>query len=336
MWQGEKNMESGSNSSAASLRAVARRLGISIMTLYRVLNDVPTVRPETARRVLEELNRCGCYAHRRTRKQQIVFDVADHFYLRGLGLRLMNKVSGENSCILTEHRKNPEHFFNAAAESDVAVFFSIPEDDLIRKVRGENPNLYTVTITTRSCADVTITADNTRGGELAARHLHGNGHRHIAIHLCEEQPTRMERYKSFFAELKALDPGSRIDTVRQPAGTGVAEAFRRYFDEVDVMPTALFFVAGGYAQAFWNEVAEPGPERYRELSIMSYDRPEDIFDDTRSLHPFDRIEFSAQDILDWVEYYVTTRPVLRTRSPIHTNIDVRLVKAGSVKNLNRA
>ena len=43
------------------------------------------------------------------------------------------------------------------------------ETDEIRKIKAENPELYTITLTTESCADVTITPDNKLGGELAAR-----------------------------------------------------------------------------------------------------------------------------------------------------------------------
>ena len=329
-------MKKEPNPNDVSLRAVARRLDISIMTLYRVLNNVPTVKPATCRRVLEELNRCGYYAHRPTRRRQAVLDFTQHYYLEGLGQRLLHSLSGKNcSCVCTDHRRNPEPFFNAAAESDVAVFFSIPDDEIIRKTREVNPNIYTVTVTTRSSADVTVTADNTRGGELAARHLHAAGHRHVAVHLAEEQPTRLERYKSFYAELKLLDPACRIDVIAEESGSSTAAACRSYLDAVDVMPTVIFFVAGGYAQSFWDDVVRPEPERFGELSIMSYDRPEDLFGGDAKFHPFDRIEFVPQDILDWVEYYVTTRPVLQTRSPIHTNVAVRLVRAGSVRTVSR-
>ena len=47
-------MKKEPNPNDVSLRAVARRLDISIMTLYRVLNNVPTVKPATCRRVASD------------------------------------------------------------------------------------------------------------------------------------------------------------------------------------------------------------------------------------------------------------------------------------------
>ena len=40
-----------------NFREIARELRISVMTLYRVLNNEPSVRPETRKRVTEALNR---------------------------------------------------------------------------------------------------------------------------------------------------------------------------------------------------------------------------------------------------------------------------------------
>ena len=46
-----------------NMRQLARDLGISIMTLYRVLNNEPTVRPATRKRVIDALNKRGYYAN---------------------------------------------------------------------------------------------------------------------------------------------------------------------------------------------------------------------------------------------------------------------------------
>lgn len=68
---------------------------------------------------------------------------------------------------------------------------------------------------------------------------------------------------------------------------------------------------------------------------MSYDRPEDIFDEKTQFQSFDRIEFQRQHILDWAEYYITNRPMMKKRSPVHTSVGVTLVTAGSIKKKER-
>jgi DNA-binding LacI/PurR family transcriptional regulator len=328
-------MEPRSGNLKTNFRGIARELDISAMTLYRVLNNSPLVRRETRVRVIDALNRHGYYTHKPHKSIKTLFDFTDHEYLTYYGKQLMRNISRlGHVCFSADHRKNRRAFLDAAAECDAAVFVSIPDSKIISEVRRVNPDIYTVTISTKSSADVTISPDNTRGGELAAGHLHANGHRHIAVHLSEKHPTRMERYKAFYAEMKLLDPDCRIDIVTEKLGKDTAEVLRDYFRRAKPAPTALFFLAGAFAEVFFNEFVTKTPERFQNLSIMTFDRPEDL--EYSMLHyNFDRIEFVSRDLLDWAEYYITNRPMMKKRSPVHTSINVRLVTVGSVKNIKK-
>lgn len=46
-----------------NLSELAKELGISSMTLYRVMNNEPAVRPSTKKRVIEALNKKGYNAY---------------------------------------------------------------------------------------------------------------------------------------------------------------------------------------------------------------------------------------------------------------------------------
>ena len=317
-----------------NFRELARSLGISIMTLYRVVNDVPSVRRETRARVIDALNRHGYYTHKPKKNIRVLFDFTDHDYLTYFGTLLKNNISKLNyTCFSTDHRKRPREFLDTAAECEVAVFASIPDEETIQSARKVNPDLYTITLSTKSNADVTLSPDNTRGSELAARHFHAMGHRHIAVHLSERHPTRMERYKGFYAEMKLLDPECRIDMIAETRGKRTVDVLEDYFNTVDPMPTGLFFLAGQFAEIFLTEFLPGRPDFLQNLSIMTFDRPEDL--EFQKLHyNFDRIEFVSRDLLDWAEYYITNRPMVKKRSPIHTTINVHLVKTGSVRKEN--
>ena len=120
---GQKN-----ENSLINFKELARELHVSVMTVYRVLNNESSVRPATRQRVVEALNRYGYYAHKPSRKIRIIFDFSDHAYLQHYGMRLMQRLSHhEFACVATDHRKNPAKFFDAAAESDVIVYCSVPE-----------------------------------------------------------------------------------------------------------------------------------------------------------------------------------------------------------------
>lgn len=317
-----------------NFRELARSLGISVMTLYRVLNNVPTVRSDTRARVVEALNRHGYYTHAPRRESRVLFDFTDHDYLSHYGARLMKRIAALGcTCFAADHRKAPQRFFDLAGECDVAVFASIPDPGTVDLARKANPELYTITLSTSGNADVTLSPDNTRGGELAAEHFHARGHRHIAVHLCERHPTRMERFKGFCAELRWLDPGCRIDPVPERAAENTAAVLREYLSRVDVPPTGLLFLAGEFAENYLLDFLPSAPEPWRKLSVMTFDNPGDL--EFRELHyDFDRVEFASRHLLDWAEYYITNRPMLEKRSPIRTCIDVRLVVTGSVADLS--
>lgn len=316
-----------------NFREIARELEISVMTLYRVVNQAPEVGAATRARVTEALNRHGYFVHRKPRRTRVLFDFCDHPYLRRMGGELIGKLPrNEFCCTSAEHRKAREAFLNAAADSDIVVFCSVPDEAIIAAVRTVNPDVYTIAVTTESSADVTVTPNNKQGGELVARHLHSLGHDHIAVFLSETHPTRMERYKSFRGEMAVQNPDCRIDVIAHFAGETTAEACERYFARIGMLPGVIFFPAGGFAQEFWEQAVQPEPERFRRLGIMSYDRPEELSGHSEEIRRFDRIEFVPREILDWAEYYITNRPMMKKRSPIHTCVNSYLVREGSVPN----
>lgn len=318
-----------------NFREIARGLNISVMTLYRVLNNEPSVSPETRARVTEALNRYGYYTHKPAREIRIIFDFCDHVYLQHYGMQLMQRLSHHDySCIATDHRKNPRKFLDAAAESDIAVYCSVPDNRIIQEAKKNNPDIYQISVYTKCDADIVISSDNNLGGELAAEHLYSMGHRHIAVYLSESHPTRFDRYHSFFAKMKSLDPACRIDCIHEKRGETLPDVCSQYFKTVHPMPTAIFFLTGGSAQTFYLVFLRERQEEFKDLSIMSYDHPENVAQDPEILEKFDRIEFLPQDILDWTEFYIINRPMMKNRTTVHTGIKPYLKIAGSVKKRN--
>ncbi len=320
-----------------NLRRIARQLGVSAMTVYRVINHAPSVREETRKRVLEALNWHGYFVNKRKGIDAIVFDViSGNAYFEKLASTMIDNLERNNPgtrCFRTDHRLRPEEYFNRVAQSDLAVFCSLPESELVEQTRATNPEIYTISLSTENSSDVVITADNIRGGELAAQHLHKLGHSHVAVFLDEMHPNRYIRYKSFFSEFHLLNPHCRIDIIERRGLELPGAVCRAYFARSAPPPSAIFFLVGFHAQRFYRDVVLPEPERFRDLSILSYDRNEDLFTDhPEEVREFDRIEFHPQDMIDWALYYICNRPLMQKASRIRINTHARLQTAGSVKN----
>ena len=121
-------MEPRQGINKVNFRELARELDISVMTLYRVLNNVPSVRPETRRRVIDALNRHGFYALRQTKRIRVIFDFSENQYQQHYGMQLMQRLSSRDySCVITDHRKNLSRFHDASEDIFILVFCSIPE-----------------------------------------------------------------------------------------------------------------------------------------------------------------------------------------------------------------
>ena len=176
---------------------IARELGISVMTIYRVINNAPHVSEKMRAAVISRLNSYGFFSRSSLAHRRILFDFSDHPYLFWLGKKLQKFFPNTTE---SDHRKNSEEFFNAAASADTVVFCSNPSDAVIRKIKAENPELYTITLTTESCADVTITPDNKMMAMAlwGAFFYGGNGISRLAAGWCSSSPA-LGQYSLFIA-----------------------------------------------------------------------------------------------------------------------------------------
>ena len=68
-----------------------------------------------------------------------------------------------------------------------------------------------------------------------------------------------------------------------------------------------------------------------DLSLLGYDKPHS----PEKALIYDRIYFEPEQIVNWAEFFLLNRPVLKTRNPIHVLLDTKLEIHGSVKNIRK-
>ena len=130
-----------------NLSELAKELGISSMTLYRVMNNEPAVRPSTKKRVIEALNKKGYNAYQGQAGGKVVFDFSHNNYLLYFGAQLMQRLSDNGfSIVLTNHRERRIAFLDAAAEAEVVVFCSEPDESIVAEMRKQNPQIYSISL----------------------------------------------------------------------------------------------------------------------------------------------------------------------------------------------
>ncbi len=312
---------------------IAHEVGVSVRTLYRVMNNQGAVSAATRNKVEAALNRHGYLCAGQKESQTILFDIIRNPFIERVGILLMQRLSLRDfRCVLSNHQDQKERFLEAAAQADTVVMCSFPSDQLLEEVRQINADCLIVNLFGGSGGDVAIDPDDCLGGQLAARHLFRHGHRHVGVFTTLDQPNHAERYKSFFAEMMFLDPNSKVELHELVPNTRAEDFWEHYFQKNATLPTGFFCPLGGNADYLPHCAAKFGLRIPEHFSLVGYNRPEER-NFHRPLHSYDTVAFDVEQLAAWGEYYILNRPMLKDRTEIHTLLRPKLEIHGSVRTI---
>ncbi len=271
-----------------TLKDIAAQAGVSIMTVSRVINNVPSrVSEETRRRILSLVNEMGYVPNSSARS------------LSSNSSRLIAIIMGGSSTAL----QYPYHaqmtgsicyYFQTKGYSpllyqvddfqevtgqlrswrvDGAVFLGLFDSDM-KKIQEDHriPLVFTDSYSPmRQITNVGI--DDAKGGELAARYLLAKGHRRFAFvgDSADKSPVirnRLQAFRSVLEEAGVRLPDANILPDR-PDGRTLAALC----DGPDC-PTAFFAAADIVALRLINTLRGIGMEVPRDCSVMGFDNLE--------------------------------------------------------------
>lgn len=325
-----------------NFRKIAEELKLSHMTLYRVINNAGGVKEATRTRVIEALNRHGCYMAEQKKKRTIVFDFDESdrsCYMRDLMFSLIDRVSIHDFvCVTTSHRTDRRKFLQEAEKAEVVVFGPMYEKTLLPVLKDLNPDLLVINLLDDTVGDIAIASDDFQSGKAAAEYLIWNGHtEHVAVtaSLSGEQVKHsfVNRAKGFLIEQRFSAPKCRIDLLDYPLIT--KDDNRKFLDRTfrrwKKLPSAIFCTGSYMADQIFRCCADKGIRIPEDLSLLGYDKP---------LSPgktplYDRIYFEPEQIVNWAEFFLLNRPVLKTSDPIHVLLETKLEIHGTVKNIRK-
>ncbi len=208
---------------APNIRDVARLAGVSYQTVSRVLNDSPSLRPETRQRVLDVIDEIGYRPNQAARAlvtsksqsigvliatraatygvQTMMFAIEAAARDAGYGITVATTQSDDQSV-----RAAIDQLSGQAVEAVVVVAPQVRVFDLLAEVRLRIPCV--LLDSTRRDQVRSIAVDQFEGARLATRHLIGLGHRRI-LHIAGprdwiEAEERMQGY------LRELDDAELI------------------------------------------------------------------------------------------------------------------------------
>ena len=313
-----------------NFREIAKELNISHMTLYRVINKAPNVRAVTRNRVIDALNRHGYHSSSLVGEQTVLFDLdanSKSNYMRNIVSGIMKRLSSQSfRCMITYHGVDRYHFLMECRKADIVVFAPMNGDEIYREVKEVNPDILVLNLLDDMTGDIVINTNDFLGGELAARHLLERGHcEHVLMvrHIAENglHHSFRTRCKSFLAEMLISNPKCRIDILEMSLTEPEKyyRDFARFFRKGKSHPTAIFCPGRFFADQITEFCKRKEPSIPDDVSLIGFDKPKD------SESPvYDRIVFNPEQIINWAEYFITTRPVIKSDSPFHLLLDMAL------------
>lgn len=255
-----------------SISDVAKHLGLSAMTVSRVLSGSTAVSGATRERVEAALRQMGFKKDRiassnaRRRGQAapvfsvvvdaIVEDAAEQdafdFYVRVVLATVRRLEAAGCHLVLSDLTRDPEARMQSVAEADAIIFCTPVGRSVVDRVTRLNPSIVMVSAFHESSGASHVGPDDAAGGRMAAELAGRGGHRHIAL-LTAAHSSYGLRAEAFTSRMHALQPAACIDAIDYPLqrdGVHSDESAIRgrladYWNSG--RRPSLFFAVGGFA-----------------------------------------------------------------------------------------
>lgn len=297
-----------------SIVDVAKKSGLSVVTVSRVLNGAGTVRETNRQKVLDAIKELDYRPNAAARSLAsgktgiiglIVTTLQDSFF--DAVVKELNEVLALHGYFLAISvtpgiGSNENHYLIQEDRVDGLILLSpVEEDNYIVELKRRGIPYVLIDNQQEGNDAYSVTIDNFKGGYTAASHLLELGHTSIA-HLCGQQMFRStrERRSGFLQALqeKGLEPFEIVDgnfEISMGYDTG-----RRWLQE-GRLPTAVFAGDDNIALGLINALMEAGISVPEQVAIVGYDdhyiasqlRPHL----TTLRQPADKIGLAAADML---------------------------------------
>lgn len=323
------------NMKKTTQKEIADKLGLHVRTVSRVLNNADSVKSETRQRVIEELNKYGYFFKTHTKPETVAVDIQSG-YLEKNALLLIEMLSLHDlHFLMTNHKKDLQHFYRTIQNADVVVFCSTPDAEIIEETARLNPDIYRINLFSHGIpgAEVSIEPDNDVLAKRSAKYLAQNGHKNIWIISSEENISVLERTKSFMGEMAVSYPECICRIISGRLNIELGEILEHELEKTSDVPTALYcpgLYLGWHAALVLQKLQYKVPE---EISLLINDLPEE-FSYEMPFKP-DTVYSRISDTLELAQFHILNRLMLKRANSIVASPGTHLQINGSVRNLNK-
>ncbi|WLR51409.1 LacI family DNA-binding transcriptional regulator [Bacillus tianshenii] len=270
---------------------IAKKTGVSVTTVSKVLNDYDDVSQKTKKKILEAVEELGylpnSHARTLTTKKSWTIGVV---FVESLGIGMKHPFF---SAVIESFRKNVEtegydllfasrnignkkksylKHFQYRGVDGVVIVCSTYNDEQVQELI-DNP-LPTVVIDLQSDKSSVVYSDNISGSQLAVEYLYSLGHRKIA-HIAGHPSTYAgeQRQIGFIQAMKDLNlsvPEEYIVDGKYFSRDSGYEAMKKLL-QLNSPPTAIFAAGDNLAIGAIESIRDSGYEVPRDFSIVGFD-----------------------------------------------------------------
>ncbi len=268
-----------------NIRQVAAIAGVSHMTVSRVLNNHPNIRPDTRRRVLEVIeelnyrpnNAARALATQRSRRIGVLLE-ATSAYGPTSALRGVEQAGGEAGYSVTSVTRNEDNSLPLETAIERlkdqgvdAMCVIAPRSTSISALRKLVIGLPVLVVKAEGDPDfMTLSVDQQVGTTLVVDHLVGLGHRAI-LHLAGPRDwlDARSRERAFHARTREL----RLPELPIAVGDWTADFGYDFAKRIKRRPdyTAIFVANDEMALGLLHGLAERGIDVPGDLSVIGFD-----------------------------------------------------------------
>lgn len=278
----------------ATIRDVAGKAGVSIATVSFVLNNHPgeVISEKVKKRVLRVARQLDYHpsaaaaglARKRTHNVGVVVHhpdiLANAFYAEVLE-GIISETMERNYNVMFSYANAPYKKADGLPKmvreknTEGLLFLRDASPRMVRDIDARGIKVVLVDASPAIRSAHSIQSDSRRGGELAAEHLFGLGHRRVAVvGAALERPTVRARVDGFLTKMAEL--GVVLDRKRSllipevQDYQGACDCVREHFG-ADAAPTALFCSNDEIASGALRALGILGLEVPRDVSVVGFD-----------------------------------------------------------------
>ena len=270
-----------------TLRDVAKRAGVSISTVSRVVRGKNIIHPETRKKVMEAVKRLNYYPNNTARamvKKQtytiglIISDISNPFYpplLRGVE-NTINKFG--YSLVLCNTDENPEKekqylkvMLEKRIDGLIVSLASATNTRFLKEFEKRNIPMVCIDRKAGNLKVDTVCVDNVHGAFMAVEHLLKIGHRKIAMVSGIRGITTTEgRVEGYLKALKDYKVDESLIVGGKSTIEGAIETIEKLLN-LDFSPTALFSCNNLITLGIYIGLKKYGKKIPEDIAVVGFD-----------------------------------------------------------------